>query len=59
MKLASEEQKNAFEAIDLDKLEDLRDDMQDMRYESEYMNELLNRDYDIDVNEADLDDEFA
>lgn len=23
------------------------------------MNDLLNRDYDIDVNEADLDDDFA
>ena len=33
--------------------------MEDMKYESEYMNELLNRDYDIDVNEADLDDDFA
>lgn len=43
----------------MDKLEDLRDDMEDMKYESEYMNELMNRDYDIDVNQADLDDDFA
>lgn len=37
-------------------MDDIRDEMEDMRYEAEYMNELLNRDYDVDVNEADLDE---
>jgi charged multivesicular body protein 5 len=45
--------------LDLDKLDDIRDQMMDMKYESDYMNEMLNRDYDIDVNEEDLDDELG
>ena len=33
--------------------------MEDMKYETEYMNEVLNcRNYDMDVNEADLDAEM-
>jgi charged multivesicular body protein 5 len=45
--------------LDLDKLDDIRDQMMDMKYESDYMNEMLNRDYDIDVDEEDLDDELG
>lgn len=33
--------------------------MDDLKYESDYMNEMLNRDYDIDIDEADLDDEIG
>ena len=36
--------------LDLDKLDDIRDQMMDMKYESDYMNEMLNRDYDIDID---------
>lgn len=43
----------------MDELEDLRDEMDDMVYESDYMNDMLNRNYAMDVNEADLDEEFA
>lgn len=49
-------QKEAMKNLDLDKLDDIRDQMNDMKYESDYMNEMLNRDYDIDVDEEDLDD---
>lgn len=45
--------------LDLDKLDDIREQMMDMKYESDYMNEMLNRDYDIDVDEDDLDDELG
>lgn len=45
--------------LDIDKLDDLRDEMDDLKYESDYMNEMLNRDYDIDIDEADLDDEIG
>lgn len=48
-----------FENVNLDELEDLRDDMDDMQYETDYMNEMLNRNYTIDVDEAELDEEFA
>jgi charged multivesicular body protein 5 len=40
-------------------LEDLRDDMDDMMAETDYMNEMLNRNYGLDVDEAELDEEFA
>lgn len=45
--------------MNLDELEDLRDDMDDMQYETDYMNEMLNRNYAMDVDEAELDAEFA
>ncbi len=33
----------------MDQLEDIRDDMDDMMFETEEMNEMLNRDYALDV----------
>lgn len=36
--------------LDFDKLDDIRDQMADLKYESDYMNEMLNRDYDIDID---------
>lgn len=48
-----------MKGLDLDKLDDLRDQMDDMKYESDYMNEMLNRDYEIDIDEDDLDEELG
>ena len=31
--------------FDMDKLDDIRDEMDELKYESDYMNEMLNRDY--------------
>jgi charged multivesicular body protein 5 len=45
--------------IDLDELADLRDDMEDMKYESEEINEMMNMDFGLDVDEDELDDELA
>jgi charged multivesicular body protein 5 len=59
MKEVVENQKNVMGTLDIDKLDDLRDEMDELKYESDYMNELLNRDYEIDVDEADLDDELG
>ncbi len=36
-------------------MDDIRDEMEEMRADSEYMSELLSRDYEVDVNEADVD----
>ena len=47
-----------MEKLDIDKMEDLRDEMLDMKIESDYVNEMMNRNYDIDVDEDDLDDEL-
>ena len=48
-----------FEYVNVDDLEDLRDDMDDMMQETDYMNEMMNRNYCLDVDEAELDQEFA
>mmetsp|Transcript_34030 Transcript_34030/g.30818 ORF Transcript_34030/g.30818 Transcript_34030/m.30818 type:complete len:86 (+) Transcript_34030:461-718(+) len=44
--------------IDIDELEDLRDEMDDMTYESKQISDLLNRDYAVDVDDDDLDAEL-
>ena len=52
-------QKNLMGGLDMDKMDDLRDEMDELKYESDYMNELLNRDYELDVDESELDDELG
>ena len=51
-------QKEAMKNLNIDEIEDLRDDMDDMVYESNQINEMLNRDYACDVDEGDLDAEL-
>jgi len=34
------------------------DDMEDMKAESEYMNEMMNRNYQVDIDEDELDREM-
>ena len=45
--------------INLDELEDLKDDMEEMQFESEEINEALNMDFGCDVDEDELDEELA
>lgn len=59
MKDVVENQKTVMNGLDIDKLDDLRDEMDDLKYESDYMNDMLNRDYEIDIDEAELDDELG
>lgn len=59
MKNVVDQQKNIMKEMDIDKLDDIRDEMDEMKYDSEYMNEMLNRNYDCDVDEDDLDDELG
>lgn len=33
--------------------------MLDMKFEAQYMNDMLNRNYELDVDEDELDDELA
>ena len=47
-----------FDNVNIDELEDLKDDMDDMAYETNYMNEMMNRNYGLDVNEDDIEEEF-
>ena len=34
------------------------DDMQDMKFETDYMNEMMSRNYNIDADENELDEEM-
>ena len=48
-----------MKGLDMDELDDIRDQMDELKYDTQYMNEMLNRDYDCDVDEDDLDDELG
>jgi len=58
LKTATMAQKEAMEKIDFDQLEDLRDEMDDMMWETKQINDMLNRDYAVDVDEGELDAEL-
>lgn len=51
MEQAVQEQKKMMAHYDEDKMADLQDQMLDMKFESEYMNEMMNRNYEVDVDE--------
>ncbi|KAM3147059.1 hypothetical protein pb186bvf_000775 [Paramecium bursaria] len=58
MKQQVDVQKQMFKDIDMDKLDDIMDDMEDMKFETEYMNDMMNRNYSCDVDEGELDREM-
>ena len=41
--------------FDQDAMEDVMDDIEDLQDDMEYMNEAMNRNYQVDVDEAELD----
>lgn len=45
--------------VDIDKLQDIKDDMQDMMWECNAINDALNYDLEDDVDEDDIDAELA
>lgn len=45
------EQKEMMKNVNLDKMDEMRDQMREMKFESDYMNEMMNRNYDMDVDE--------
>lgn len=50
MKGAVEVQKQAMKDIDLDKIDDIKDEMLDLKMQGDLMNEMLNRNYDMDYD---------
>jgi uncharacterized protein YwgA len=58
MKQGYEANMTAMKKVDVDALQDIKDNMQDMMWECEAINEALNYDMD-DVDEDDIDDELA
>lgn len=57
MKDANDAQKKAMEQIDFDKFQDHIEDMQDLAYENDRIAEMMNDNFDVDVDE-DLDAEL-
>lgn len=51
MKTVVAQQKEQFKDINMDELEDLRDDMEEMMDDQQYMNDMLNRNYNVDIDE--------
>ena len=58
MQHAVKEQKKNMEAFDVDKMEDLRDQMMEMKMDSEYINHMMNQNYDLDYDSDEFEDEF-
>ena len=48
-----------MEDINLDELEDLKDDMEEMMFDSEEINDALQMDFGCDIDEDALDEELA
>ena len=44
--------------LDIDDVEDMADEMEEMMYETGQINEALNRNYGMDIDETDLDNEM-
>ncbi len=59
MKQGLEMQKEMYKQVDVDAMEDMQDEMMEMKQDQDYMNEMMNRNYNMDdVDEADLDEQL-
>ena len=46
-----QQQKEMMKNVNLDKMDEMREQMMEMKFESDYMNEMMNRNYDMDMDE--------
>ena len=44
--------------LNMDELEDIRDDMEEMMWDTQEINDVLNRNYSVDVNDYELEEEL-
>jgi hypothetical protein len=58
LKGAVESQKAAMKDIDIDKMDDLHDEMLDLKMQGDLMNEMMNRNYDMDYDEDEFEEDF-
>jgi hypothetical protein len=58
LKGAVEGQKAAMKDIDIDKMDELHDEMLEMKMDSDLMNQMLTRNYEMDYDEDEFEDEF-
>merc|ERR1712130_1044109 len=59
LKEANTVQKQAMKNIDMDEMMDIQDEQREMMWDVQMMNEEMNRNYDCDYDEDDLDEELA
>lgn len=45
-----QQQKEMMKNVNLDKMDEMREQMMEMKFESDYMNEMMNRNYDMDMD---------
>eukprot|EP01017_Pseudomicrothorax_dubius_P017151 TRINITY_DN19467_c0_g1_i1.p1 TRINITY_DN19467_c0_g1~~TRINITY_DN19467_c0_g1_i1.p1 ORF type:complete len:214 (+),score=84.74 TRINITY_DN19467_c0_g1_i1:132-773(+) len=58
MKEATTMQKEMMKGVNIDELEDIRDEMEEMTYQTNEINEMLNRNWGMEVNEAEIEQEL-
>ena len=60
MKVGAKQMKQQFKKVNIDKVEDLQDELEDMMLENEEIQDVLSRSYGVsaDVDEADLEAEL-
>lgn len=59
MKQGLDMQKEMYKQVDVDAMEDMQDDLMEMKHEQDYMNQMMNRNYNTDdLDEADLDEQL-
>jgi hypothetical protein len=58
MREANVAQKEMMKGIDIDELQDIRDDMEEMMYEAKEINEAMNRVGGLEIDEAELEAEL-
>lgn len=61
MKEGAKQMKKEFKALDIDKIEDVQDDLAELMFDVQEVDEVMGRAWGVpdDVDEADLDDELA
>ena len=57
MEIAVNAQKNAMKNFNFDKFQDQMDDVEDLARESDYINDIMNRDFEVDIDDE-LNAEF-
>ena len=58
MKEANQVQKDMMKDLDMDELEDVRDEMEEMMQDTQEINDMLNRNYNVDVDDYEIEQEL-
>eukprot|EP01015_Nassula_variabilis_P016289 TRINITY_DN2485_c0_g2_i2.p1 TRINITY_DN2485_c0_g2~~TRINITY_DN2485_c0_g2_i2.p1 ORF type:complete len:141 (-),score=69.99 TRINITY_DN2485_c0_g2_i2:40-462(-) len=58
MKEANQVQKDLMKDLNMDELEDIRDEMEEMMWDTQEVNDMLNRNYNMDVDDYEIEQEL-